>query len=138
VEILAADSRTIYAYGTGSLRVAPFANGLEREKDLQDVYYAPGVHARLVSLGKLESQGWDIRLRDGGMELQNRDGDLFANIERVNNVYPMALRVVPPKAGLAAWTRGCGGADPTHEELVDRLQKVALAATAKGGDGMEA
>jgi hypothetical protein len=75
-----------------------------------------------VSLGKLENQGWDICLCDGGMELQNRDGKLFANIERVNNVYPMALRVVPPKAGLAAWTNFGGGVDPTHE-LVDRLQR---------------
>jgi transposase InsO family protein len=138
VEISAADSGKIYAYGTGSLRVASFANGLEREEDLQDVYYAPEVHARLVSLGELESQGWGIRLRDGGMELQNRDGDLFADIDRVNNVYPMALKVVPPKAGLAAQTNIGGGADPTHEELVDGLQKVVLAATAKGGDGMEA
>jgi hypothetical protein len=33
---------------------------LEREQDLEDVYYAPGIHARLVSLGKLEGQGWDM------------------------------------------------------------------------------
>ena len=32
------------------------ANGLERESDLQDVYYAPGAHARLASLGKLEAK----------------------------------------------------------------------------------
>jgi hypothetical protein len=138
VEISATDNGKIYAYGTGSWRVASFANGLEWEEDLQDVYYAPGVHARLVSLGKLESQGWDIRLRDGGMELQNRDRDSFATIDRVNDVYPMALRVVPPKAELAAWINIGEGADPTQEGLVDRLQKVVLAATAKGGYRMEA
>jgi hypothetical protein len=33
------------------------------------------------------------------MELRNRDGDMFANIERVNNVYPMELKVVPPRTG---------------------------------------
>jgi hypothetical protein len=69
VEISAADSGKIYAYGTGTLRVAAFANGLEQEEDLQDVYYAPRVHAQLLSPGKLESQGWDIRLCEGGMEL---------------------------------------------------------------------
>jgi hypothetical protein len=72
------------------------------------------------------------------MELRNRDGDLFAQAERVNNLYPMALQVVLPKAGLAAWTDVGTGVDPTHEELVKRLEKVALSATAKGGDGMEA
>jgi hypothetical protein len=131
VEILTADSGKIYAYGTRSLHVASFANGLEWEEDLQDVYYAPEVHVRLVSLGKLESQGWGIRLCDGGMELQNQGGDLFANIDRVNNVYPMALKVVPPKAGLAVQTNIGEGVDPTHKELVDCLQKVVLAATAK-------
>jgi transposase InsO family protein len=136
VEISAANNGKIYAYGTGTLRVAAPANGLEQEQDLEDVYYAPGIHARLVSLGKLEGQGWDIRLREGGMELRNRDGDMFANIERVNNVYPMVLKVVPPKAMLAAWTDE--GADPTYEELEQRLDRVALVATAKGGNGTEA
>ena len=46
------------------------SNGLER--GVEDVHYSPGVHARLVSLGKLEGQGWDVRLRDGGMELRDR------------------------------------------------------------------
>jgi hypothetical protein len=138
VEISAADSAKIYAYGTGSLCVASFSNGLEWEEDLQDIYYTPEVHVCLVSLGKLESQGWGICLHNGGMELQNRDGDLFANINRVNNVYPMALKVVPPKAGLAVQTNIGEGADLTHKELVDCLQKVVLAATVKGGDRMEA
>ena len=65
--------------------MATSANGLERESDLQDIYYAPGVHARLVSLGKLEGQGRDIRLCDGGMQPRNRDGDLFTNIAKVND-----------------------------------------------------
>ena len=38
----------------------------------------------------------------------------------------MVLRVLPPKAGLAAWTHAGEGADPTHKELVERLQQVAL------------
>jgi hypothetical protein len=50
----------------------------------------------------------------------------------------MAPKVILPKAGLAAWTDDGTGAYSTHEELVKRLEKVALSATAKGGDGMEA
>jgi hypothetical protein len=103
VEISVANNGKIYAHSTGTLHVAASANGLEREQDLEDVYYAPGIHARLVSLGELEGQGWDVRLREGGMEPRNRDGDMFTNIERVNNVYLMVLEVVPP--GLC-WLRG--------------------------------
>ena len=46
-------------------------NGREQEADLRGVYYAPEVHARLVSLGELEGQGWDVRLCNGRMELRN-------------------------------------------------------------------
>jgi len=73
-------------------------------------------------------------LCDGTMELQDWDGHLFANITKANNVYPVKRNVIPPKAGFAAWTTE--GEDPTHEELVERLGKVAKVATANGADGM--
>jgi len=73
------------------------------EENQQDSYYPLGVHAPLVSLAEPEAK--DGNTCQGGMELRNRDGDLFADVERVNNVYPMVLRVLPPKAGLAAWTQ---------------------------------
>jgi len=104
VDLAAVGDGKIYAQGTGTLWVTASVNGLEREADLEDVYYAPGAHVRLVSLGKLESQGWGICLRNGGMELKNRDGDVFTNVEKVNNVYPVELNVIIPKVGLAAWT----------------------------------
>jgi hypothetical protein len=63
----AASSGKSDAYGTGTLRVATLVNRLEQEKDLQGVYYAPRIYARLLSVGKLESQGCDIRLCEGGM-----------------------------------------------------------------------
>ena len=57
VEIAATNGGTIYAYGSGTLQVATLVNGLERQVDLQDLYYAPQRHARLVSLGRLEEHG---------------------------------------------------------------------------------
>jgi hypothetical protein len=57
------------------------------------IWMAPGVHVRLLSLRKLEGQGWDICLKDGRMELRDREGDVFAVVSRVNNVYPMELKV---------------------------------------------
>src|SRR5258708_12794978 len=71
------------------------------------------------------------------MELRDRDGDLFTNIEKVNNVYPVRLTAIPPRAGLAAWTTE-GELEPTHEELVGHLESVAMVATAKGADGTKA
>ena len=96
--------------------------------DLRDVYYA---HMRPVSLGKLEGQRWDVRLCDGGMELRNRDGDLFADAEKVSNVYLVGLNVISPRTALATCTMDGDDAGPTHDELVERPDKVALVATAK-------
>ena len=56
-------------------RLRHLLGGVEREADLEDVYYAPEVHVRLLSLGKLE--GWGVRFEDGRMELKDRYVDLF-------------------------------------------------------------
>jgi len=120
VKISAANGRTIYAYGSGTLGIATSANSLGREADIQDVYYGPEAHGQLVSLGKLEGQGWDVRLSDGTMEPRDRDGDLSAKITKARNDYPVKLNVILPKAGFTAWTTE--GEDPTHDELVERLR----------------
>ena len=39
-----------------------------------------------------------------GMELRNRDGDLFTNVGKVNNIYPVVLNMIPLRAALAACT----------------------------------
>jgi len=55
-----------------------------------------------------------------------------ANIAKANNVYPVKLNVIPQRAVFAAWTTE--GEDPTQEESMERLGKVAMLATAKGAD----
>ena len=42
----------------------------------------------------------------------------------------------PP--GFAAWVDNGGCADPTHRDIVERLEGVAMAATAKGAKSSEA
>ena len=118
--------------------VATSGSGIECEADLQDVYYAPDVHVRLLPLGKLEGQGWDICLKDGGMEIQDRDGDLFAVVSKVKSVYPMELTVMTPSAGIVAWMNDGVHGEPTHQYIVGRLDSVTMAATAKGVKGSEA
>ena len=98
--------------------------------DLRDVYYAPGVHVRLVSLGNLEGQGWDVRLCDGEMEPRNRDGDLFANVEKVN-VSLVGLNVISPRTSSATCTMDGDDGELTHNELIERPSKVTMVATAK-------
>ena len=68
-----ANSRKIYAYGAGTLQITSSVNGLECQQELEDAYYAPGVHVWLVSLGKLKGQGWGVSLHEGRMELQGQE-----------------------------------------------------------------
>ena len=56
----------------------------------------------------------------------------------VNNLYPVKLDIVQLKPALAAWTMECYKAEPALEELVDRLEKVAVVAMARGPDGKSA
>ena len=100
--------------------MATSANGLERQSALQDVYYAHGAHGHLVSLGKLEGQGWDVRLCEGGMEPRIWDGDPFTNVAKEN--------VIPLRAALAACAT-CG-----TDACVTRPTVVAL--TESGAIGM--
>ena len=65
--------------------------------DAEGVYYTPRVHVRLLSLGELVGQGWDIRLKDSGIELRVREGDVFVIVRRVNNVCPMEFKVMTLK-----------------------------------------
>jgi hypothetical protein len=60
IEISSANSGKVYAYGSGTQRVAPSADGLECEAGLRDVHYAPGVHARLMSLKEPQQQRWSV------------------------------------------------------------------------------
>ena len=103
---------------------------------MEDMYYTPGIQVQLVSLGKLEGQGWDIRLRDSGMVLRNPAGDVFVDIKKVHNVYLVELRAIPQRTALVAWMDN--HRELTYPELVECLLKVAMTVMARGENGMEA
>ena len=69
------------------------------------------------------------------MELWDTRRDLFAVVGRVNNVYPIKLTVVLPDSGFVAWMKEEGHEDLTDQDIVKRLDDVALVATVKGGKG---
>ena len=83
-----------------------------------------------MSLGKLEGQGWDSCLKDGG--------DLFAIVSKVKNVYPVELKVIAPSAKMAAWMDDMRRMEPTCQDIVECLDVIVMAATVKGGEGSEA
>ena len=130
VERVAADSGEIYAYGTGSLRMEILVKDLEREQTLKTFTTHPGFMCDLCLSGYCKH-----RPADGRVELPGSDGDISAEVKRVNNVYPMEARVNPPQHGYGRtdkWERVEG---LTHDELVQRLETAVLAATASGETG---
>ena len=138
LEIAAANNGKIYAYGLGTVRVVSRVDGVDHEAVLEDVYFVPEVHVWLLSLGKLESQGWSVRLANGSMELWDKCGKLFAVVNRVNNVFPSRLTIVAPDTEFAAWMSDGPSEDQVHRDTVKRLDDYALVATAKGGHGEDA
>ena len=136
VEIAVASGGVVYAYGSGTLRVSSSAKGLVAV--LQDVYYAPGIHARLVSFGKLLHQGWTVRCLKTNMELHTEEVLLFANVEMAKNVYPVRLDIIHLQPALAAWTVEGVSMEPALDELAGHLGRVAMVATVKGPNGRRA
>lgn len=135
VEIAAANDRKIHAIGSGTAQVTTLHDGVICKADLKDIYYVPGIHVQLLSMGKLEVQAWSVHHKDGEMELWDTHRDLFAIVGRVNNVYPIKLTIMLLDSGFAAWMKEEGNEDPTHQDIVKHLDNVTLVTTAKGGKG---
>lgn len=99
--------------------------------EITEVLYAPAMSARLLSLGKLQDQGWNIRLGKDGMKVCDSQGMLIAEVEKRSGVYPLCVQAVP---GTRMANYPELGRDPTTTELVHWLQdaNVAFVATADG------
>ena len=70
------------------------------------------------------------------MELRGRKGHGFAIVRRVDEVYPIELKVMTPR--LAACMDNGGRTKMAYQELVGRLEGVGMTATAKGEKGTKA
>lgn len=53
-------------------------------------------------------------------------------VSKVNNVYPIELKVVALSADMAAWMDDGERVEPTHQEIVERLAGIAMPAMARG------
>ena len=67
---------------------------------------------------------------------RNLAGDIFADIEKVHNVYLVELRVIPQRTVLVAWTDN--HRELIYPELVECLLKVTMTVMARGGNRMGA
>lgn len=115
--ITTAESGTIQALGSGTLKFATYVNGKETTSELQNVYYVPNIHHRLISVGKLFAQGWEPRLSRNGFALYDTQDRLIARATSKNGVYPTTLKTIYPDLGLIA-----GEPDLSDEALLQRLE----------------
>ncbi len=67
------------------------------------------------------------------MELRGQEGDVFAIDRKLNNVYSIELKVMTPRLA-----DNSGRTEPTHQELMERLEVIIMTAAAKGGTGTKA
>ena len=56
-----------------------------------------------------------------------------ASINSVNSVYPIELKVEIPSAQMAAWMDDRQSRENTHQDIAQRLDKLAMCATTQGG-----
>ena len=100
--ITIAESGTIQALGSGTLKFSTYINEKETTSELQNVYYIPNMHHRLLSVGKLFAQGWVPRLSRNGFALYDMQDRLVACPTSKNGVYPTTLKTIYPNLGLIA------------------------------------
>ena len=87
--------------------------------ELHNVYYIPEIRHRLISVGKLFSQGWEPRLSRNGFTLYDTKERMIAHATLKNGVYPLTLQTIYPDFGLFASE---ADAEVSDEELHERLE----------------
>jgi hypothetical protein len=74
--------------------------------ELNDVYYIPDIGSRLISIGKLFSQGWEPRLSRNGFALFNKVGKLVLRAPAKDNTYTVTMSTIYPNVSLCAQEDG--------------------------------
>jgi len=71
------ENGTIRAFGFERLQFATYIDGNEARGEPESVYYIPEIRHRLISVGKLFSQGWE-RLSCNGLTIYDTKERLVA------------------------------------------------------------
>ena len=83
------------------------------------MYYIPEIRHRLISVGKLFSQGREPRLSRNGFMLYGPKDQMIARATLRNGRYPLTLPTIYPDFGLIT---SKANAEVSDEELHERLQ----------------
>ena len=101
--IKTAEADNIYAVGSGTLRFTAKIDGIDRDGELKDVYFIPDIQTRLISLGKLFSQGWYPRLDRYGISVYDHKNELAFRAPMDHNIYTAMLHAKPPETSYYVW-----------------------------------
>ena len=92
-------------------------DGKQTKGELKDVYYLPDIRTRLISYGKLYSQGWEPHIGRNGFMLRDQKGNLVIKVPMSNNTFTVTLRTTYPDHGLLAREDSEVSDDLLHERL---------------------
>jgi hypothetical protein len=99
-----ADGSVVRIDGIGTV-LYQYKNGEHRT--LFNVYYIPTLTTSIISVGQLDEDGFDVRIKDGFMSLRDENQRLLARVKRGSGrLYKLKLQIARPVC-LAA----CAGED---------------------------
>ena len=112
--IKTAKARSLSAIGLGILRFTATVDGVETSGELEDIYYIPGIETRLISLGKLFTQGWRPHLNQYGISVSNWREEVIFRAPMHHNTYIVWLHAIPTERSYYVW-------DTPDDELQEPL-----------------
>ena len=112
--IKTAEAGSLSVIGSGILRFTATVDGVETSGKLEDIYYIPGIETRLISLGKLFTQGWRPRLNQYGISVSNRREEVIFCAPMHHNTYIVWLHAIPTERSYYVW-------DTPDDELQEPL-----------------
>ena len=114
--IRTAAGNQVEALGSGNLKFTANVYGRETVGELNDVYYIPDIGSRLISIGKLFSQGWEPRLSRNGFALHDKGGKLVLRAPAKSNTYTVMMKTIYPVVSMTA-IEDEGANESLHEHL---------------------
>jgi hypothetical protein len=103
IPINAANDTVFHGTARGTMVVKLATSSTVTQLTLRNVIYAPGMSATLISMGKLDADGFDMRIRAGELSIKAPDGTLCGSVPRVDGLYRLGGSPASP-AALSATT----------------------------------
>ncbi|KIJ42164.1 hypothetical protein M422DRAFT_81072, partial [Sphaerobolus stellatus SS14] len=89
-------AQPVPAVGRGSVIVKFTVDGNEKKLQLRDVLHVPSAPNCLLSISRLDNGGGKAEFSNGGCQLRNKNGEIFATGKNVNNLYLLDARADLP------------------------------------------